>query len=62
MELQRTRKTIIVAKIAEYETPRIKDYGDLVEVTAGTKPYGNFDSTFPNQDPLAREGLIISFP
>jgi hypothetical protein len=62
LELQRTRKVIIVAKAAEYETPRIEDYGDLVEVTAGMKFHGRFDSTFPNQNPFERDEVIISSP
>ena len=31
----------------EYEKPEIVDYGDLVELTAGTHGYGALDGTFP---------------
>jgi hypothetical protein len=35
----------------EYEEPRVVDYGDLVELTAGTS-FGNYlDADFPSGSP-----------
>jgi hypothetical protein len=31
----------------EYEKPEIVDYGDLVELTAGSQAFGVLDGTFP---------------
>jgi hypothetical protein len=39
------------AQVPEYEKPKIADYGDLKDLTAGTQ-IGNFlDATFPTGTP-----------
>jgi hypothetical protein len=36
----------------EYTKPQITDHGDLVEMTASTGTYGNFDATFAANTPI----------
>ena len=35
----------------EYETPRVQDYGDLVELTAGASDGDALDASFPVATP-----------
>jgi hypothetical protein len=37
----------------EYEKPEIVDYGDLVDLTAGSQAFGALDGTFPRPPPLS---------
>lgn len=38
--------------IKEYETPSIKDHGDLAELTAGKTGGTELDATFPEHTPI----------